>query len=195
VADAGTFPSAEARLSPVIGETPLTESCVSLAFCILIYPYTSTVTTVTLEVGRVTTAAAPWPSPIGPIARPTAAGRFGIRPPRITVGSRIPPPVLEESDLIKGRGRAVSVGDGVTVQYVEASYAHPGKVIQSTWIQGQQGFSVGQGEALMAGEDEGVVGMKVGGRRELIIPPALSLGGTSAPIATVVLVVDLLHIS
>jgi peptidylprolyl isomerase len=189
VADAGTFPSATAVSGRVVGDSPLVESCVSLAFCVSI---DQSQLTSTLEVGRVTTTTTPWPPPIAPITRPTAAGRFGTRPPRITVGSGYPPTVLEESDLIKGKGPTVKAGDTVTVQYVEVGYSTPRTVAQTTWGQAPETFIVGQG-GVTAGEDEGVVGMRVGGRRELIIPPDLAYEGLSN--VTVVFVVDLLHIS
>jgi peptidylprolyl isomerase len=190
VADAGTFSSVTAKSSPVVGDSPEVESCLSLAFCVSI---DDSGPTITLEVGRVTTATVPWPPPIASIARPTAAGRSGTRPPRITVGPGYPPTVLEESDLIQGTGAAVKAGDTVTVQYVEVGYSTPGTVVQTTWTQAPQKFTVGRGEALNPGEDEGVVGMKVGGRRELIIPSELADPGRSD--ATIVLVVDLLRIS
>jgi peptidylprolyl isomerase len=189
VSDAATFPSTTAVSGRVVGDSPLVESCVSLTFCVSI---DQSETPSTIEVGRVTTATAPWPPPIVPIARPTAAGRFGTRPPKITVGSGYPPTGLEESDLIKGKGPAVKVGDTVTVQYVEVGYSTPGTVNQTTWGQVPETFIVGQG-GLTAGEDEGVVGMRVGGRRELIIPPDLAYQGISN--VTVVFVVDLLRIS
>jgi len=189
VADAGTFPSTKAVSGRVVGDSPLVESCVSLAFCVSI---DQSELTSTLEVGRVTTTTRPWPPPIAPIARPTTAGRFGTRPPTITLGSVYPPTVLEESDLIMGTGPAVKAGDTVTVQYVEAGYSTPGTVAQTTWGQMPETFIVGQG-GVTAGEDEGVVGMKVGGRRELIIPPDLAYEGISN--VTVVFVVDLLRIS
>jgi peptidylprolyl isomerase len=188
VADAGTFPSATAVSGQLVGDSPLVESCVSLAFCVSI---NQSELTTTLEVGQVTTTTQPWPPPIASIARPTAAGRFGTQPPKITVGTGYPPTVLEESDLITGTGPAVKAGDTVTVQYVEAGYTTPGTVVQKTWGQLPETFTVGQG-GLTIGEDEGVVGMKVGGRRELIIPPDLAYQGLSD--ATIVLVVDLLRI-
>jgi FKBP-type peptidyl-prolyl cis-trans isomerase len=189
VADAATFPSTTAVSGRVVGDSPLVESCVSLVFCVSI---DQSQLTSTLEVGRVTTTTTPWPPPIAPIARPTAAGKFGTPPPTITVGSGYPPTVLEESDLITGAGPAVKAGDTVTVQYVEAGYSTPGTVAQTTWGQMPETFVVGQG-GVTAGEDEGVVGMKVGGRRELIIPPDLAYEGISN--VTVVFVVDLLRIN
>jgi peptidylprolyl isomerase len=189
VADAGTFPSAAPDSGRVVGDSPLVESCVSLDFCVSI---DQSGLMETLEVGRITTTTRSWPPPIAPIARPTAAGVFGTRPPTITVGPGYPPTVLEQSDLIEGTGPAVKAGDTVTVQYVEAGYTTPGTVAQTTWGQMPDTFTVGQGQVI-TGEDEGVVGMKVGGRRELIIPPDLAYEGLSD--ATVIFVVDVLRIS
>lgn len=137
----------------------------------------------------------PWPPPIASIAHPTAAGRFGTRPPRITVGPQYPEPiVLEKSDLIKGKGAAVKAGDMVTVQEVEVDYSTPGKVAYTTWTHMPETFTVGRDEIQVGpGLDEGVVGMKVGGRRELIIPSDFDPSAYGQP--DMVLVIDLLHIS
>jgi FKBP-type peptidyl-prolyl cis-trans isomerase len=72
------------------------------------------------------------------------------------------------------------------------------KVIQSSWTSNPFTFTLGQGQVI-AGWDKGVVGMRVGGRRELIIPPSLGYGAQSpgAGIAandTLVFVVDLLKV-
>jgi len=72
------------------------------------------------------------------------------------------------------------------------------KVIQSSWTAQPFQFTLGEGQVI-PGWDKGVVGMQVGGRRELIIPPSLGYGGQSpgAGIAaddTLVFVVDLLKI-
>jgi peptidylprolyl isomerase len=99
--------------------------------------------------------------------------------------------------LITGTGPAAANGDSVTVQYVLATYSS-GKVIQSSWGSQPFNFTLGQGQVI-PGWDKGVVGMKVGGRRELIIPPSLGYGAQSpgAGIAandTLVFVIDLLKI-
>ncbi len=86
----------------------------------------------------------------------------------------------------------------MTVQYVLATYSS-GKVIQASWTSQPFTFTLGEGQVIK-GWDEGVVGMKVGGRRELIIPPSLGYGANSpgAGIAandTLVFVVDLLKVN
>jgi peptidylprolyl isomerase len=189
VSDVGTFPSVTAESSPVVSYNSESESCVSLAFCVAI---DDEAITTTLEVGRVAPANVPWPPPIASIAHPTAAGRFGTRPPRITVGPQYPEPiVLEKSDLIKGKRAAVKAGDRVTVQEVDVDYSSPGKVAYTTWTHMPATFTVGRDEIQVGpGLDEGVVGMKVGGRRELIIPNDLD----PAASGDMVLVIDLLRI-
>jgi FKBP-type peptidyl-prolyl cis-trans isomerase len=108
-----------------------------------------------------------------------------------------PPSQLESADLIVGSGPAAAANDNITVQYVLATYsAH--KVIQSSWTSQPFQFQLGVGQVI-SGWDKGVVGMKAGGRRELIIPPSLGYGAQSpgAGIAvndTLVFVVDLLKI-
>jgi peptidylprolyl isomerase len=109
---------------------------------------------------------------------------------------------LETADLIVGTGATAKPGDTVTVQYVLATYS-TGKVIQSSWTSQPFTFVLDANpEQVIPGWDEGVVGMRVGGRRELIIPPALGYGssvpqGASGIAAndTLVFVVDLLKIS
>ncbi len=108
--------------------------------------------------------------------------------------SEAPPTQLESSDLIIGTGPAVKDGDTVSVQYVLATYSS-GKTIQSSWDGQPFSFTLGKGQVIK-GWDEGVVGMKAGGRRELIIPASLGYGASSpgagiAPNDTLVFIVDL----
>src|SRR5438045_1428876 len=79
------------------------------------------------------------------------------------------------------RGAAAArPGDTVTVQYVGANYKG-GKQFDASWDRGQPfTFPLGGGQVI-PGWDKGVVGMKVGGRRELIIPPALGYGPRGSP--------------
>jgi peptidylprolyl isomerase len=132
-----------------------------------------------------------------PIQDRSPAGTHG-QEPTVTVPSGTPPSQLESADLIAGTGKAAEPGDTVTVQYVLATYSS-GKVIQASWTSQPFTFTLGEGQVIK-GWDEGVVGMKVGGRRELIIPPSLGYGANSpgAGIAandTLVFVVDLLKVN
>jgi peptidylprolyl isomerase len=128
-----------------------------------------------------------------PAADLSPAGSAGT-PPTVTVPSGSPPTSLQSADLITGSGKAAASGDNVTVQYVLATYSS-GKVIQSSWTSQPFTFTLGAGQVI-PGWDKGVVGMKVGGRRELIIPPSLGYGSQSpgagiAPDDTLVFVIDL----
>lgn len=109
-----------------------------------------------------------------------------------------PPTDFESADLIVGTGPAAVAGDKVTVQYVLATYSTR-KVIQSSWTAQPYQFTLGEGQVI-PGWDEGVLGMKVGGRRELILPPSLGYGGQSpgpgiAANDTLVFVIDLIKIN
>jgi peptidylprolyl isomerase len=124
------------------------------------------------------------------------AGTAG-KAPTVTVPPGAPPTQLESADLIAGTGPAAASGEMISVQYVLATYSTR-KVIQSSWTSQPFQFTLGEGQVI-PGWDKGVVGMKVGGRRELIIPPSLGYGSQSpgAGIAvndTLVFVVDLLKI-
>ena len=132
------------------------------------------------------------------IADPSPAGTFGTKP-TVTVPPGPPPTQLASKDLIVGTGPAAKAGDSVTVQYVGVAYS-TGKQFDASWDHGQPfQFNLGEG-AVIPGWDQGVVGMKVGGRRELIIPPSLAYGASPpsgsgiAPNETLIFVVDLLKI-
>jgi len=134
-----------------------------------------------------------------PTADLSPAGTAG-HAPTVTVPAGHPPSGLESADLIVGTGREAAPGDQVTVQYVLATYSS-GKVIQSSWTSQPFTFTLGEGQVI-PGWDKGVVGMHVGGRRELIIPPSLGYGATPPQGAqgigsndTLVFVVDLLSIA
>jgi FKBP-type peptidyl-prolyl cis-trans isomerase len=135
---------------------------------------------------------------IGPIpaADRSPAGQAGTAP-KVTVPPGSPPTHLESADLIVGTGAAAAPGDTVTVQYVLATYS-TGQVVQSSWTGQPFTFVLGQGKVI-PGWDKGLVGMKAGGRRELIVPPSLgykdvSPGPGVAADDTLVFVVDLLKV-
>jgi peptidylprolyl isomerase len=118
--------------------------------------------------------------------------------PKVTVPQGPPPQELEIKDLEEGNGAEAKSGDKVTVQYVGVTYKK-GKEFDASWNRGEPfAFTLG-GSEVIAGWEQGIEGMKVGGRRELIIPPELAYGETGAPPAippneTLVFVVDLLEV-
>ena len=151
-------------------------------------------TTTTLAVGTTTTTA---PVHFAPVASPSPAGTFG-KAPTVIVPAGNPPTTPELTDLIVGNGQPAKIGQKLTVQYVLATYSTR-KVIQSSWTAQPFTFTLGAGQVI-TGWDKGLVGMRVGGRRELILPPSLGYGsvargGGIAANDTLVFVVDLLKIS
>jgi peptidylprolyl isomerase len=156
---------------------------------------TTTVATTTTTAGSTAgeSAVAGFPS----IPAPSPAGKPGVAP-TVIVPTTTPPTVLQAEDLFKGTGSVATNGKNLEVQYVLATYSTH-KVIQSSWTSSPFSFVLGAG-TVIKGWEEGVVGMRAGGRRELIIPPSLGYG-SSAPgggIAkndTLVFVVDLLKVS
>lgn len=119
--------------------------------------------------------------------------------PKVTVPKGAPPKQLEVKEIEEGSGAEAKSGDEVTVQYVGVDYKN-GKEFDSSWSRNEPfAFSLGAGQVI-PGWDQGVEGMKVGGRRELIIPPELAYGEAGAPPAigpneTLVFVIDLLEVS
>jgi len=117
--------------------------------------------------------------------------------PKVTVPKGAPPKKLEIKEIEEGSGAEAQSGQEVTVQYVGVDYKN-GKEFDSSWSRGEPfTFTLGAGEVI-PGWDQGVEGMKVGGRRELIIPPELAYGEAGAPPAigpneTLVFVIDLVE--
>lgn len=118
--------------------------------------------------------------------------------PEVTVPNGAPPKQLEENDLIEGTGPEAKSGDKVTVQYVGVGY-DSGEEFDASWNRGEPfPFTLDAGEVI-PGWDQGIEGMKVGGQRELIIPPELAYGQTGSPPVigpneTLIFVVDLLEV-
>ena len=116
--------------------------------------------------------------------------------PTIDVPSGSPPTELVSKDIVTGDGATAEQGDTVKVQYVGVDYA-TGKEFDSSWDQPFT-FQIGAGNVI-PGWDQGVEGMQVGGRRELIVPPGLAYGAQGsppaiAPNATLVFAIDLLDV-
>jgi peptidylprolyl isomerase len=118
--------------------------------------------------------------------------------PVIEVPDAAPPAVLVEEELVEGTGPAAKKGDEVTVQYVGVGY-ESGEEFDASWDRGEPfAFQLGAGQVIK-GWDEGVEGMRVGGRRQLTIPPDLAYGEAGSPPAigpeeTLIFVVDLVAI-
>jgi peptidylprolyl isomerase len=120
--------------------------------------------------------------------------------PNIPKPSGEPPAELQKTDIVKGKGTAAKAGDTVSVQYVGNSWS-TGAQFDASWDRGSEPFRfpLGAGQVI-PGWDQGVAGMKVGGRRLLVIPPDLAYGAQSpspdiAPNETLVFVVDLKKVS
>ena len=100
--------------------------------------------------------------------------------PKVTVPKGPAPTKLETKDLIVGTGAEAKDGDSVTVNYVGVLYKN-GKEFNASWETKEPfTFTLGKGQVIK-GWDQGVVGMKVGGRRELIIPASLAYGAKGSP--------------
>lgn len=118
--------------------------------------------------------------------------------PKVTVPAGPPPKQLEEVDLVEGDGAEAKAGNEVTVQYVGVGYDSK-EEFDASWGREPFTFPLGAG-AVIPGWDKGVEGMKVGGRRELTIPPNLAYGATGSPPVigpneTLIFVVDLVGVS
>jgi peptidylprolyl isomerase len=118
--------------------------------------------------------------------------------PKVEVPEGQPPSGLEIKDLKEGDGATAKAGDAVTVQYVGINYSN-GEQFDASWDNGQPfTFNLGAGEVI-PGWDQGVAGMKIGGRRQLVIPPDLAYGEGGSPPAigpneTLIFVVDLVGV-
>ncbi len=125
---------------------------------------------------------------------PQLASKPAVKPP-----SGPPPKTLVTKDLIKGTGKTATQGSTITVNYVGVLYKG-GKEFDSSWKRNQEFTTALSSGNVIDGWVKGIAGMKVGGRRELIIPPNLGYGKTGSPPtippnATLVFVVDLLSVS
>jgi peptidylprolyl isomerase len=116
--------------------------------------------------------------------------------PVVSVPTGPAPKKLETRDLIVGTGPEAKAGQSATVNYVGVLY-RGGKEFDASWKRKEPfTFNLGQGQVIK-GWDQGVAGMKVGGRRMLIIPAELGYGAQGSPPnippnAPLVFVVDLL---
>ena len=118
--------------------------------------------------------------------------------PEVTIPAGDPPADLVVEDLTVGEGPEAVAGTTCTMQYVGHAWSN-GKQFDASWDRGQPfTFQLGAG-MVIGGWDQGVAGMKVGGRRRLTIPPHLGYGARGAGRdikggETLVFVVDLLGV-
>ncbi|MFJ5518297.1 FKBP-type peptidyl-prolyl cis-trans isomerase [Streptomyces griseoluteus] len=118
--------------------------------------------------------------------------------PEVEVPEGDAPAELTVRDLVAGDGADAKSGTVVRVHYVGVTFAS-GKEFDASWDRGEPfKFALGGGRVIK-GWDRGIKGMRVGGRREIIVPPRLGYGNQSPtplipPRSTLVFVVDLLDV-
>jgi peptidylprolyl isomerase len=147
------------------------------------------------------TAATPEPTaeataePAGEIDPSTISKELSEKP-AVAKPEGSPPAELVTEDIVKGKGRTAKAGDVVSMQYVGNSWSS-GEQFDASWDRGAEplSFPLGAGQVI-PGWDQGIEGMKEGGRRLLVIPPDLAYGPQGsppviAPNETLVFVVDL----
>ena len=123
---------------------------------------------------------------------------FDRQKPEIDFPEGDVPTELVITDLIEGDGREAKAGDTVSTHYVGVAWS-TGEEFDASWGRGAPlDFRVGVGQVIQ-GWDQGILGMKVGGRRQLVIPPHLGYGdrgagGVIKPGETLIFVVDLLGV-
>jgi peptidylprolyl isomerase len=123
---------------------------------------------------------------------------MALEKPEVHLSDGPPPADLVIEDIMVGDGPEVRPGNYATVHYVGVAHSS-GREFDASWNRGEPfAFPVGGGQVI-AGWDQGVAGMKVGGRRKLVIPPHLGYGergaaGVIKPGETLVFVVDLVAV-
>ncbi|GGJ01609.1 FKBP-type peptidyl-prolyl cis-trans isomerase [Streptomyces brasiliensis] len=123
---------------------------------------------------------------------------MSIDKPEIDFPGGEPPADLEIKDIWEGDGPEAKAGDTVSVHYVGVAFS-TGEEFDASWNRGTPlQFQLGIGQVI-AGWDRGVQGMKVGGRRQLTIPPHLAYGDRGAggrikPGETLIFVCDLVAV-
>ncbi len=118
--------------------------------------------------------------------------------PVVTVPPGTPPTTLVTRDIVVGTGAPARRGRTATTEYVLVTWSN-GKEADSSWPPSRGSFTFPLGrDMVIEGFDRGVAGMRVGGRREFVVPPALGYGeqgaGEIAGGETLVFVVDLIAV-
>jgi peptidylprolyl isomerase len=125
-----------------------------------------------------------------------AIGKDTKSKPEIPAPQGDPPPELVIRDVVRGKGPKAKAGDQVAMQYVGLSWSN-GQQFDASWDRGAEPFPLQLGAGMVIpGWDEGLIGLRKGGRRLLVIPPEMGYGsqgtpdGSIAPNETLVFVVD-----
>ena len=139
--------------------------------------------------------AEPAPEPAGEVD-PGMLSKDLSEKPAVKKPSGAPPAELVTEDIVKGKGKTAKPGDVVAMQYVGNSWS-TGEQFDASWDRGAEPleFPLGAGQVI-PGWDQGIVGMKEGGRRLLVIPPDMAYGPQGSPPVigpneTLIFVVDL----
>jgi peptidylprolyl isomerase len=138
-------------------------------------------------------------APATPSVQTSANLKDTAKKPEIPKPKGSPPKTLQIRDIVKGKGPAAKKGDKLTMQYVGVSFSN-GAEFDASWDRGQPfEFQLGKG-MVIKGWDKGLVGIRPGGRRELVIPPALGYGAQGQPPSigpneTLVFIVDAVKVS
>ncbi|MFF9865680.1 FKBP-type peptidyl-prolyl cis-trans isomerase [Streptomyces sp. NPDC013953] len=123
---------------------------------------------------------------------------MSIDKPEVDFPGGEPPADLEIKDIWEGDGAEAKAGDRVKVHYVGVAFS-TGEEFDASWNRGAPlQFQLGVGQVI-TGWDQGVQGMKVGGRRQLVIPAHLAYGDRGAgsaiaPGETLIFVCDLVEV-
>lgn len=113
---------------------------------------------------------------------PATTGKSQSVEPLITIPDTPAPTALGVKDLVPGTGRAVQNGDRIVVNYKGVAW-NTRIGFDSTFVDGREPFVIqviGAG-GVIPGWEQGLLGMKVGGRRQLVIPPDLGYGAAGSP--------------
>jgi peptidylprolyl isomerase len=134
-------------------------------------------------------------TPVPATVLPSVSGALN-QAPTITKPAGAAPSSLEIRDIAVGTGATVAATSTVTVQYTGLSWSD-GQTFDSSWQRGQAAtFALSK---VIPGWQQGLLGMQVGGRRLVVIPPSLGYGasgsGSIKPNETLIFVVDLLAVS
>ena len=150
--------------------------------------------------GSATPSALTCPLEATEVEAPAGATTDLATKPVVAPGTAPAPTELQYADIVEGDGEEAKTGDQVTVKYLGAIY-ETGKEFDSSWSRGpEETFPFGIcREGVVPGFAVGPTGMKVGGRRQIVIPPDLGYGAQGSPPAippnsTLVFVVDLVEV-